>query len=106
MVADRRYFALCLHFPNSSLLLFNGFFSSLNRIIVFSIVHNLQFFDLKKYETSTSLSKYIWKLKSEDKPFNIDWSIEASAPAYNPASKKCRLCTMEKTIILFREEGY
>ena len=61
-------------------------------------------FNLKKYETSTSLSKYIWKLKSEDKPFNIDWSIEASAPAYNPASKNCRLCTMEKTIILFREE--
>ena len=61
-------------------------------------------FNLKKYETSTSLSKYIWKLKSEDKQFNIDWSIEASAPAYNPASKNCRLCTMEKTIILFREE--
>ena len=62
-------------------------------------------FNLKKYETSTSLSKYIWKLKSEDKPFNIDWSIEPSAPAYNPASKNCRLCKMEKkTIILFREE--
>ena len=49
MVADRRYFALCLHFPNSSLLLFNGFFSSLNRIIVFSIVHNLQFLEAGLY---------------------------------------------------------
>ena len=29
-------------------------------------------FNLKKYETSTSFSKYIWKLNSEDKPFNID----------------------------------
>jgi len=61
-------------------------------------------FNLKKYETSTNLSKYIWKLKSEDKPCNIYWSIEASAPAYNPSSKNCRLCTMEKTIIMFREE--
>ena len=32
-------------------------------------------------------------------------SIEASAPAYSPASKNCRLCTVEKTIILFREEN-
>ena len=49
MVADRRYFALCLHFPNSSLLLFNGFNSSLNRIIVFSVVHNLQFLEAGSY---------------------------------------------------------
>ena len=35
-------------------------------------INHTKSFNLKKYETSTSLLKYIWKLKSEDKLFNKD----------------------------------
>jgi len=48
----------------------------------------------------TKLSKYIWKLKDADKPYEIKWSKLAQAPAYHPASRKCHLCLTEKTMIL------
>ena len=31
---------------------------------------------------------------------NIKWSVAKRAPSYNPASKSCRLCLTEKTLIL------
>ena len=57
-------------------------------------------FKHEKYQQNTSLSKYIWNLKKDNKPFEISWSIAGKAPPYNPASKSCRLCLLEKTLIL------
>ena len=53
-----------------------------------------------KYKESTALAKYIWKLKDEKKEFNINWSVAAKAPPYNPVAKSCHLCITEKAFIL------
>ena len=57
-------------------------------------------FKNEKYKESTALSKYIWDLKQQEKEFEINWSKITNAPAYNPSSKKCQLCILEKTLIL------
>ena len=53
-----------------------------------------------KYKESTALAKYIWKLKDEKKEFNINWSVAAKAPPYNPVAKSCHLCITEKAFIV------
>ena len=53
----------------------------------------------EKYKGSTTLSKYIWKLKSEGTPASIKWSIKASAFGYTCGAKYCDLCLVEKTTI-------
>ena len=47
----------------------------------------------------TELSKYIWKLKNENKQFEIAWSIKSKAYAYQSGMKRCDLCLQEKTYI-------
>ena len=54
----------------------------------------------KHKENHTTLSKYIWQLKSEGIQYDIKWSIIGHAPAYNKVSKKCHLCLLEKTNII------
>ena len=54
----------------------------------------------EKHQNSTELSKYVWKLKKNNKPFNITWSIVSSARPYNNGTKKCDLCLTEKLTIL------
>jgi hypothetical protein len=61
--------------------------------------HTLSF-KHEKYKQNTSLSKYIWDLKTDQKPFEIKWSIAGRAPPYNPTAKSCKLCLLEKTLIL------
>ena len=52
----------------------------------------------------TNLSKYIWDLMEKKKEFEISWTKVGNAPAYNPISKHCRLCILEKTMILNADE--
>ena len=52
-------------------------------------------FSNKKYESSTPISKEIWRIKDQGGTFAVQWSIIGHAPAYNPASKRCSLCTTE-----------
>ena len=61
--------------------------------------HTLSF-KHEKYKQNTSLSKHIWDLKTDQKPFEIKWSIAGRAPPYNPTAKSCKLCLLEKTLIL------
>ena len=56
--------------------------------------HNRDFRD-RKYETSTTLSKEIWKIKDAGGTFSINWSIVGHAPAFTPAAGKCNLCLAE-----------
>ena len=58
-------------------------------------------FNHRKYSTSTTLSKHIWKLKDERKDYDIVWSVTDRAPAYNPVTGTCRLCLKEKYYIMF-----
>ena len=59
----------------------------------------------RNYEIDTELSKYIWRLKDQNKTFNIKWSIFKKSSGYNPASKSCNLCLLEKLVICnFKEK--
>ena len=60
-----------------------------------------------RHETAkgTTLSKHVWDLKREGTPFTISWSILARGDGYNPSTKSCRLCLLEKWHILFKPEG-
>ena len=59
-----------------------------------------QSFKHKKYETSTELSKLIWKLKDEDTQYTITWKIITKCQVYKPGSRACNMCTTEKLMIL------
>ena len=61
-------------------------------------------FKHRKYEKSTQLSKYIWKLKDRQKDFQIRWSVVKRAYAYRNGSKRCNLCLEEKLCILKSNE--
>ena len=62
--------------------------------------NHLKSFRHEKYKNETTLSSYFWHLKEKGRSPNIKWSVAKRAPPYNPASKKCRLCLTEKTLIL------
>ena len=42
------------------------------------------------------MSKYIWKLKRQEKDYSIKWSTRCLASPYSRETKKSQLCTMEK----------
>jgi len=46
----------------------------------------------------TKLSRHIWDLKDSGTDYTMKWFVLATAPAYNPAARKCYLCL--KTLIL------
>ena len=48
---------------------------------------------------STSLSTYIWQLKTRNIPFTSKWSIAGTAPSFNRKVRSCHLCLLEKTQI-------
>ena len=62
-------------------------------------------FENRSYEHATALSTHIWKLKDQRTPFTISWDIIGRAAPYNPATNKCRLCLLEKYLIMFRPAG-
>ena len=62
--------------------------------------NHLKSFRHEKYKNETTLSSHFWHLKEKGRSPNIKWSVAKRAPPYNPASKKCRLCLTEKTLIL------
>ena len=63
-------------------------------------------FKLPQYETATTLSSEIWRLKRLHPNFdyNIKWSIQKLARAYTRESKHCHLCLAEKTMIMYMDK--
>ena len=61
--------------------------------------HKLSF-NHQKYSQNTNLSKHIWDLKTKNEAYEITWSRVASAPLYNPRTETCKLCNLEKTLIM------
>ena len=62
-------------------------------------------FKNRAYEHATSLSTHIWKLKDQNIPYKISWDIIGRAAPYNTVTNKCRLCLLEKYLIMFRPAG-
>jgi hypothetical protein len=56
-------------------------------------------------QTATTLSQHIWSLKKTNTPHTITWKTLERGQGYNPASKSCRLCLLEKYNIMFKPEG-
>ena len=50
-----------------------------------------------------SLSRHVWKLKDQNKAFQVAWKILDQATTYSPSSKLCNLCTRETYFILFKK---
>ena len=63
-------------------------------------VHNATIEKRPPKEKVTTLSEYVWKLKDQNIPFKITWSIKSKAYAFSSGSKGCDLCTTEKLTIL------
>ena len=52
----------------------------------------------------TTLSAYIWKLKNQNKNYEISWKILQHAKPFTPVNGQCALCTAEKKTIIFKPE--
>ena len=59
-------------------------------------------FNNPKYKHKTTLSTHVWKLKEQKTNFTTRWSLIDRAPTFNPTTRKCRLCLMEKWYIMFK----
>ena len=53
-----------------------------------------------KYQHSTELARYLWQLKNNSITYDIKWAIASKVHGY-ASSLKCKLCLIEKYIILF-----
>ena len=58
----------------------------------------------EKNAHKTTLSAYIWKVRSEGATPSLSWSIVKRAPAYSKETGTCQLCLHEKTTILLAEQ--
>ena len=55
----------------------------------------------EKNKHNTCLSKHIWELKHEKIPYKIDWKILCKGRIFNPVTKTCKLCLLEKYFISY-----
>ena len=61
---------------------------------------NSKSFRTKSYPNNTTLSSYVWEVKTEQKETpNLNWEIVRSVPAYSNITKQCMLCLYEKLLI-------
>ena len=51
----------------------------------------------------TELSKHIWTLNDDNKPFTIKWRVLKQCKPYNSISNKCNLCLFEKYVIICKK---
>ena len=61
---------------------------------------------LATYRNSTELSKHVWGLKSTNEACEIKWRICERSRAYSNLTKRCPLCTAEKTWIALSNRDY
>ena len=50
---------------------------------------------LRKNRHKSTLADHIWTLKDEGKDYNLKWNLVERAPAFNPTTRKCRVCLKE-----------
>ena len=56
-------------------------------------------FNKRQYEENSTLAKEVWHIKDKGGEYHIDWRVIGHAAAYNPVSKRCNLCLLEKLYI-------
>ena len=61
-------------------------------------------FNHRDYAAETALSKHIWYLKDRDIDYNVRWNIIDRASSFNPATRECALCVLEKYYIMFQPD--
>lgn len=53
-------------------------------------------------KSSTTLSEYMWNLKSQNINHTTTWKILSKSRPYSPETKKCNLCLEERYFLLFK----
>ena len=66
--------------------------------------NHVQSFTHTRYENNTCLSKEVWNLNRQKINFDLSWSVLGKAASYNPENRFCKLCNLEKTMILTSKE--
>jgi len=61
-------------------------------------------FNHEQYKTETALSGFIWDLKEKNINYNLQFRIVDRAPAFNPLTRICNLCTLEKYYLIFKPD--
>ena len=59
-------------------------------------------FNNSKQENATELSKEIHSIRRLGQEYNVMWNIVERAKAFKPGDDFCRLCNLERYIILFK----
>ena len=62
--------------------------------------HDGGFFFKAQLAKETALSTHIWDLKSENREYEVKWSILKHAKAYTSGEKRCNLYLEEKAAIM------
>ena len=76
--------------------------SNIERLFVMTVSEKCYYYHKQSFKnhfhaTDTSLSKYIWEIKSNhDTTPTLTWYIDKSVPSYSNISKKCQLCLHKK----------
>ena len=61
--------------------------------------------DPSNHKSGTRLSRHCGQLAANNVPYNISWSIlKETKTAFNPSTGFCKLCSMEKYLIMFKPE--
>jgi hypothetical protein len=53
----------------------------------------------------TCLSSHIWDLKDQNIQYEVSWKLKDRGTAFNPTTKKCRICLKEKFYIMYKPDG-
>ena len=54
----------------------------------------------RSHRNSTTLLKYVWSLKDKNTDFNMRWSVQRRATAYQNTTRRCNVCLAEKLEII------
>ena len=57
-------------------------------------------FKHKEQKTDSGLSKYVWDLKALKRGYKLNWSLIARSTSYSPTLDICRLCLLEKHMLM------
>lgn len=61
-------------------------------------------FNNTKYQSESTLSKEVWRIKNQGGTYKIAWRVIKQHPGFNPVNGKCNLCLSEKLEILEHNE--
>jgi hypothetical protein len=59
----------------------------------------------RNHPNPTTLSTHVWDLKEKNRNFEVNWSVIDRANAFDPVTRKCRLCLKEKHYLIFQPTG-